>query len=134
MRRGAAVRAGLIYFAVVYTVGFVLGMARTLLVAPAIGDVPATLIELPLMIFASYVAARAVIDRVLSAPTRPERTVMGAAALMALLTAEAAMAGPMRGWSLADWIASFATFEGALTLLAFALFGLMPVIVGRRLP
>lgn len=48
--------AGLAYWAVVFALGFVLGTIRVTWVIPAVGLMPATLLELPIILGASWLA------------------------------------------------------------------------------
>jgi hypothetical protein len=52
------VSAALRYFGLIFALGFLLGTVRTLLLAPATGATAAVLIELPVMLGASWLAAR----------------------------------------------------------------------------
>ena len=47
------VKAGVLYFALVFGVGFVLGTIRTLLVVPRVGTRKAELMEMPIMLAAT---------------------------------------------------------------------------------
>ncbi len=51
-------RAGLLYFLMTFGAGFALGPIRLFLLVPRIGVRAAELIELPVMILISYLAAR----------------------------------------------------------------------------
>lgn len=61
--RTSTVCACLIYFAMVFGAGFALGIVRTLWLAPAIGDRAAELIEAPLMLAITVLAARFIAAR-----------------------------------------------------------------------
>jgi hypothetical protein len=51
-------KAGAAYFALVFAVGFVLGTIRTLWLVPRVGTRTAELMEMPLMLAATILAAR----------------------------------------------------------------------------
>lgn len=59
------IRPGIAYFALVFVLGFLLGTVRTLFVrdAPAAGRLLGVLIELPIMLSASWFLCRYVIRR-----------------------------------------------------------------------
>jgi hypothetical protein len=129
-----ALRAGAAYFAIVFAIGFVFGTIRTLLVEPITGKAVATLIEAPLILGASYLVAKQLIERFAVAPELAPRLAMGGVAFLMLLGAEAVLAGPLRGWTLSEWISRFATTEGQLSLALFAIFAAIPALISRRLP
>ena len=53
-----AVKAGVLYFAIVFAVGFVLGAIRTVWVIPRVGARRAELMEMPIMLAVTITAAR----------------------------------------------------------------------------
>jgi uncharacterized membrane protein len=59
---------------------------------------------------------------------------MGLVALISLFAAEAAMAGPVRGWTITEWLAHFSTAEGLISFCLFLIFAAMPALLPRRLP
>uniref|UniRef100_UPI001969E8F8 hypothetical protein n=1 Tax=Sandarakinorhabdus rubra TaxID=2672568 RepID=UPI001969E8F8 len=82
----AGLNLGLRYFAGVFAVGFALGTIRTLWLAPAIGELAAVAVELPVMLAASWWWCRRLLAR------RPldtaGRAVMGGTAFLWLMAAE----------------------------------------------
>ena len=80
--------AGAFYFALVFAVGFVLGAIRTLWVVPRVGTRKAELMEAPIMLGVSILAARWVVRRVGIPPLWPRRLAMGCIALGLMLLAE----------------------------------------------
>lgn len=86
-----AVKAGAAYFAVVFAVGFALGTVRTLFLAPRLGELLAVVIELPLMLGASWLACGWAVRRWRIAPTAGPRLTMGAFAFALLIIAEATL-------------------------------------------
>ncbi|PPD25620.1 MAG: hypothetical protein CTY20_15585 [Hyphomicrobium sp.] len=123
------VAAGLIYFALVYAAGFVLGLAREVAVNPLFGKVLAVLIEAPLMIVAITAAAIWVVHRFTVPVDFVSRLIMGITAFVVLMLAEALFAKVFRGQSLDQWISSFATAEGIISVVLFLLFAAMPIVV-----
>jgi hypothetical protein len=89
------------YFAVVFVLGFVLGVARTLAQAsiPTLDRVTAVLIELPIILTASWLICARLVKRFRVAPRVGVRLIMGGVALMLLLSADAALSlGAGRLW------------------------------------
>ena len=83
-----ALRAAFLYFAVVFAAGFFLGTIRSLLLVPRLGEARAILVEAPLMLAVSLVAARFVVRR-LAVPARlADRLEMGLIAFALLMLAE----------------------------------------------
>ena len=50
-------RAAIVYWAMVFALGFVLGTIRVIWVIPLVGLMPATLLELPIILAASWAAS-----------------------------------------------------------------------------
>jgi len=125
----AALFAGLLYFAGVFAFAFAMGVARTLVVAPRIGATAAVLLELPLVLAASWIVARALLRH--RDFTVPQRATMGAFALALTLASEAALAAILRGQSLAQWAAALATPLGLAGLAGQLAFAVLPLVVGR---
>lgn len=126
------VRAGLLYFAVVFAAGFVLGFFRVVFVVPKIGVRLAELIEVPMMITISYFVARWLIGR-LQIPYRvPDRAFVGIIALFLLLSTELGLVFWLQKVSFSEYLASRDPISGAAYLISLLLFGLFPLIVRRE--
>jgi hypothetical protein len=126
MRRAA--QAGILYFAIVFALGFALGTARTLLVAPVAGETGAVLLELPLMIAASWLLCGWTLRR-LSVPTRAaDRIVMGAVAFALLMAAETLVGTQLIGRTAAEQLASYERPGAAIGLVAQIAFALFPLL------
>src|SRR5690606_8341000 len=115
--------------AIIFAVGFALGVARELAVRPLVGEVGAILIELPVILTASFFAARWLVRHRRLTRTA-DRAAMGAGALGLLLIAEAALAGPVGGLGRREWAAGLVGVRGAVTLAGYAVFAVMPVLAG----
>ncbi|MEY3730650.1 MAG: hypothetical protein RLZZ57_1406 [Pseudomonadota bacterium] len=118
-----AIKAGAVYFLLLYVIGFLLGATRELLLAPRFGVAVASALEALPMLAAIFHFAPLIARRFGVVPKSGGRIVMGLAALALLIGAEIAMTRAMRGLSPAEWLAHFASFEGviyAALLLAFA--------------
>ncbi len=81
-------KAGVLYFVLVFGTGFVLGTIRTLWVVPRVGTKMAELMETPFMLVVTILAARWTVLRLAVPSTPPARFGMGFVALGLLLVAE----------------------------------------------
>jgi hypothetical protein len=124
-------RAGALYFCLVFAVGWVLGPIREVLVVPRIGRTAGVLLEAPLMLAAVIIAARWTTRRLAAAPTLGARITMGLVALGLLLAAEVAGARWLRGQPIRDYLADFVSISGGTALVLFLVFAAMPAIVMR---
>ncbi len=101
-----AVKAGALYFTVVFEAGFMLGTIRTLWVAHRVGTRMAELMEMPIMLAVTILAARWIALR-LSVPTMwSVRLGMGCVALVLMLVAEFGFVLWIRGLSIKDYLAT----------------------------
>jgi len=133
---GGTARAALAYTGAVFATGFALGVLRALVVAPRTGEATAILIEVPLMLAASLVAARWAVTR-WAVPARPgPRLAMGGLAFLLLMAAEIALSTFGFGRSLAAHFAHLVRPEALPGLAAQIAFAAMPalLILGRRAP
>lgn len=117
--------AGAAYWAIVFALGFVLGTLRVLWVAPAIGLLPATMLELPVILTASWFAAGWLVRRFAIA-SRGEALAAGALAFAILMAAECALASVLTGQSPAQWLAGLRQPHALLGLAGQVVFALMP--------
>jgi len=129
-RRTAALEAGLVYFATVFAVGFLLGTVRTLLVLPRVGPVWAVALELPLMLAASWLLCGWTLRR-FGVPAGAPRVLMGTVALGLLLLAELTLAVAL-GEGLRAFFSGLVTPAGALGLAGQLAFGLFPALRSRQ--
>ncbi len=70
-------KAGVLYFAVVFCAGFVLGPIRILWVVPRLGTRMAELLEEPIMLVIIILAARWIVRKLAVPPTPSKRLTMG---------------------------------------------------------
>jgi hypothetical protein len=129
-----AIKAGVIYFLIVFAVGWVLGPIRELWAVPRFGRTAAISVEAVIMLIAMIVAARWVIRRFSVPQTFGSTIRMGLVALAILIPAEIAGVLWVRGLSLPEYVASFVTTSGVVSLLIFLLFAAMPTLVMRAGP
>jgi len=119
------IRAAASYWAVVFALGFVLGTVRVLWVIPRVGLVPANLLELPLILAASWFAAGWLVRR-FALKAGGEALAVGALAFAILMAAESALAGVLSGQSPAQWLAGLSEPHAVLGLAGQVVFALMP--------
>ncbi len=125
-----ALPAGAAYFAVVFAIGIVMGTLRELAIRPLAGEFAAVAIEAPVMLLASYLAARSLVRR-FAVASSPARLLMGEAAFALLILAELAGWVWLRGQPADAWVAHLGTPAGMLSLVLFAAFAAMPAVAGR---
>jgi hypothetical protein len=124
-----ALKAGLVYFLFVFAVGWILGPIRELWAVSHLGRTAAMLSEAVIMLMAMIVAARWVIRRFDVPRTLPATISMGLIAIGLLFPAEIAGVVWVRGLSLQEYVASFVTAPGVISLVTFLLFAAMPTLV-----
>jgi len=123
-----SVKAGVIYFLLLFAVGWILGPIRELWAVPHFGPTVGLLFEAVIMLIAMIVAARWVIRRFDVPRTLPATISMGLIAIGLLFPAEIAGVVWVRGLSLQEYVASFVTAPGVISLVMFLLFAAMPTL------
>jgi len=115
-------RAGLLYFALVFGAGFVLGPIRIWWVVPCVGVRVAELMEAPIMLV-----------RLLAVPSTPSsRLSMGCIAVGPLLVAEFTLVARRRGLSVREYLATRDPVSGTVYYVVLGVFAIMPLLVARR--
>ncbi len=117
--------AAIVYWAMVFALGFVLGTVRVLWVIPLVGLMPATLLELPIILAASWLAAGWLVRR-FGIAGGGEALAVGALAFAILMAAECALAGVLTGQTPAQWLADLRQPHALLGLAGQVVFALMP--------
>ena len=124
--------AGVLYWALVFAVGFGVGVVRTLLLEPLVGHETAVFMELPLMVLVCAVAARAACRFLAPAATRTQAVVIGFIGLMLLIGSEAAVGYFLLGQSLQAQALAYLQPAGLAALIAFAIYTAGPAVFVRR--
>jgi hypothetical protein len=122
--------AGLLYFALVFGAGSVLGAIRTRWIVPRLGTRMAELMETPIMLVITILAARWTVRRLAVPSTPPARLAMGFVALGLLLVAEFTLVLWLRGMSIREYFASRDPVAGTVYYVMLAVFALMPLARG----
>jgi len=125
------IKAAAAYFALVFTVGFVLGTLRVTVLVPALGELVAVMVELPLMLTASWFICRRVVRHFGVPAAAGPRLAMGAAAFVLLMVVEFTLSVAAFGRTPGAFFTGLATPAGLLGLAGQALFGLWPWWQGR---
>ena len=125
-------KASLFYFAIVFGCGFVLGTIRTLWVAPRIGTRRAELLEAPIMLGVSILAARWIVVRLATLATPSAGLLVGVIALGFMLAAEFGFLLWLRGLSIREYLATRDPVSGTVYYVALGLFALMPLFFAGR--
>jgi hypothetical protein len=123
------VHAGILYVAVVFGTGFVLGLIRVFWVVPRFSERTAELMEMPIMLMVMLVAAQWIVRRLDVPSTWSSRLGMGGVALGILLAAEWVLGLWLRGLSIGAYVASRDPVSGTVYLLMLWVFALMPRLV-----
>jgi hypothetical protein len=127
-----ALKTGVLYFAVVFGAGFVLGPIRILWVVPRLGTRVAELLEAPIMFVITIAAARWIVRRFAVPPIPSSRLAMGCVALVLMLLAEFSLVLWLRGLSIMTYLAGRDPVAGTVYYLMFGVFALMPLLVARK--
>ena len=123
----SAVTAGVGYFVAAFGLGFLLGTARVLVVAPAVGVVQATLIEVPIMLVASWRICTWIVRKLGVSSAPRARVAMGVLAFTLLIAAEAMLGVVGFGRTLQQQLAAYREARPMLGLAAQVAFALFPL-------
>ncbi|MFZ2099358.1 MAG: hypothetical protein WAU86_02200 [Oricola sp.] len=124
--------AGIIYFALVFAAGFVLGSIRTLLLMPVLGPTVSVLIELPFMLTIAWFVCRWIVRRFTVSAAVEDRIIMGATAFVLLMVAEYLLAFALAGISPDIYFAGYASVPGVIGLAGQVAFAVFPVLQARQ--
>ena len=125
-------KAGLLYFAIVFGMGFVFGAIRTVWIVPRVGTRLAELMETPIMLVVTIVAARWIVLHLAIPSTPSARLGMGGIALCMLLIAEFGLVLWLRGLSIREYLATRDPVSGAVYYMMLGAFAIMPLLLVRR--
>jgi hypothetical protein len=125
-------KAGLLYFVLVFGAGFVLGTIRTLWIVPRLGTRMAELTETPIMLVITILAARWTVRRLAVPSTPPARLGMGFVALGLLLVVEFTLVLWLRGLTIREYLASRDPVSGTVYYVMLGVFAIMPLVLARR--
>ena len=125
-------KAGALYFALVFGAGFVLGPIRIMWIVPRFGARIAELMETPIMFGVTILAARWIVRRP-AVPLKPSsRLGMGCVGLGLMLVAEFTLVLWLRGLSISEYLASRDPVSGTVYYVMLGVFAIMPFLVSPR--
>jgi hypothetical protein len=120
-------KAGAIYFAVVFAAGFILGPIRILVLVPRVGERIAELIETPIMLAMIVVSARWVTRRFVNTHTRADLLAVGGVALGLLVVCEFTVVLWLRGLTISEYVASRDPLAGVVYAVMLVVFAVITV-------
>ncbi|MFN3464583.1 MAG: hypothetical protein ACK4X1_10975 [Terricaulis sp.] len=124
--------AAAIYFALVFAAGLLLGPVRVIWIEPWLGNAIAVLLETPFLIAAMWFASRAAPKWAGVSGGWPSFLAIGVVALIMQQIADLAVGFGLRGMTLRDQLAHFATPAGMIYAATLIIFALMPLVRMRR--
>jgi hypothetical protein len=124
--------AAVLYFLIVFGVGFILGPVRIFWLEPLIGQTAATLCEAPLLLAAMMFAALWVPSKFGIGTDTWSLVNMGLMALGILILADITVGTAIRGTTWAAQFAYFATPAGLMYLGLLVVFALMPALINTK--
>ena len=127
-----ALKYGSIYFALVFSAGFVLGTIRVLALEPRIGAKFAELIEIPIMLAVVYISAKYVVSKIPPVEPKLLYLMMGISALALLLVFEFTLVLGLQGMSLAQYLESRDELAFGAYLISLIIFALMPLLISKK--
>lgn len=126
---GSSIRAGLVYFALIFLLGFVLGALRTLFVqkGPVNARLIGVIIELPVMLGASWFLCAQLVRRFRVGAAPHARLLMGGVAFALLLLAEYGVGAVLLGRTPMQHLMQYREASYALGLAGQIGFALIPL-------
>ena len=121
---------GTVYVAAVFAAGFVLGVLRTLVLVPLLGELGAVLVELPVILTISWLVCARILRR--WPLSLPSAVGMGAIAFLLLMGAEVGLSTLLAGRSLAEHLALYSQLPYQVGLAGQLAFASFPWVHARR--
>jgi hypothetical protein len=125
-------KAGVAYAVTVFAIGFLLGTARVLLLAPRVGPTIALSIEAPIILTASWYVSKLWARRLALGAEIPLRILVGGVAFVTLMTLEVALSISLFHRSIGEYLAELRSPAGAIGLGAQICFATFPLLQRTR--
>lgn len=122
-------KPALIYFVSVFAVGFVLGAIRVPFLVPRLGVRWAELLELPIMLAASFLIAKLVVRR-FGPFSSVQRLNIGWLALIFMIAAELSLAMAVLGQPWDEYLAGRDPVSATAYVFSLIAFAVMPLLAG----
>jgi hypothetical protein len=122
-----------LYFLLVFGTGFVLGIIRTIWVAPRFGARTAELMEMPIMLIVILIAARWIVQRFVQ-PVPSRWLAIGFLALAFALAMEFSFVLSLQGITISEYFAKRDPVSGTAYSLSLILFACAPLLVALKFP
>ena len=119
------------YFLALFSLGFVLGTIRVIFVVPRVGELAATIAEVPVMLAAAYFVCRWAIRRWQVPPAIAVRLAMVPWFLALLFAFEALLGAILFGRSVAEQWVALSMPGGLVGISAQIIAALLPLFVGK---
>lgn len=125
-------RLSLLYFALVFGAGFVLGPIRVLLLEPRLGTRLAELLEMPVMFLVIWIAAGWIIRRFAQNTSALDKLSFGGLAVAWVLGADIAVGVFLRGMTVAEVFSRRDVVSGIAYYGLLAVCAIMPWLRGKQ--
>jgi hypothetical protein len=119
-------KPAILYFALVFGAGFILGPIRILLVTPRVGVRAAELMESPVMFMVIILASRWIVRRLPEFSSLLSRLAVGFTALALMLGSEVLLARLLQGISVREYIAGRDSVLGTIYFGLLVVFAIPP--------
>jgi hypothetical protein len=119
-------KPAILYFALVFGAGFILGPIRILLVTPRVGVRAAELMESPVMFMVIILVSRWIVRRLPEFSSLLSRLAVGFTALALMLGSEVLLARLLQGISVREYIASRDSVLGTIYFALLVVFAIPP--------
>jgi hypothetical protein len=126
------IEAALVYFALVFGLGFLLGSIRVPFIVPRLGKRKAELLEMPFMFVGIIFAARFVTKKFVLPDTLFAYLSVGILALSLVLMAELLMVIVLQRASVKQYFKSRDSVSGSVYVILLLIFALMPVFIRQN--
>lgn len=123
------IKAALVYFALVFGLGFLLGAIRVPFIVPHLGTRNAELLEMPFMLAGIFSAARFVVKQFDKPNTILAYLSVGILALSLVILAEVLLVVVLQGSTVRQYLARRDPVSGSVYLVLLLIFAFMPIIM-----